>query len=708
MAITTIAEEKARYKQMLVDWFVSFFMVLFIHYFLVLVFNINDMILSGISKTITATNMTGFYQLMRDEAHSVKFTTGWYAAIAYLALVIMMVKFAWKYSKRLLSAYILVILSPMVAISYALDKIKDGRSQSLGRWLKEIAFTVLIQSAHALIYAVFMIGIVGQIVQGTDLLQVIGGIVFLIIAIGFMDEVEKIFETIFGFKKSEILGEVLDSSFEMFAKFKIAKTWTKRAWSFTKAAVRAPRKAIHFIGDYSESGRRAETKLYGRFDEMKQRYEAGKNGENPELKKPTMTGSEKLIELQRRTEAVKLKNRKKTVDKTRKALGSSVSNTAKGLSGLFNHPMAALTMFVAAGSSMKSFTKNVRRNISGFKNDTTEAWKERTVFTGKAKGKIELLNNIHEQDVKLYETTQKLFTDEKRIIVKGYKEDATPEEKQKAQTVEKILLHDLSEASRIFPKVRVREVYDEIILEETAAPKKTEREDKTSEIEVEQTKKAAKNNGVPNTENTNSNQTNNSETSALQMIDKTVDKLEANDKKLKVNKEEFHDNLKEELKRAMLDQVLGNENPIKVTFNEELQNSIKQIQREARSNTRGRPSKQAKIEKQRRAEEAIEAVIEDYLKDENNKNETIESLSVEDTSNMITRALNREGSIRRNYTILRNRQSDEIKKELKEYEPILNQAIELRNRYIDTIGTKRETTINVVKAIREGYSKIKK
>ncbi len=159
MAITSIAEEKAKYKQMLVDWFVSFVIVLFLHFFIILVLRLNDTLIITLGKLVNANNssIASFYTQMREQAHSVSFNTGWLATFVYLALVITLAKYIWKYANRLLSMYILIIFTPVVAVSYALDKIKDNRSQALGKWMKEIAYTVLIQSVHALIYVVFMV-----------------------------------------------------------------------------------------------------------------------------------------------------------------------------------------------------------------------------------------------------------------------------------------------------------------------------------------------------------------------------------------------------------------------------------------------------------------------------------------------------------------------------------------------------------------------
>ena len=132
----------------------------------------------------------------------------------YIALVVLMVKYAWKYAKRMLSGYILIMLSPLVAISYAIDKIKDNRSQSLSKWLKEVSFTVLVQSLHVLVFVTFEAGIIHQIAKsGGNFIQFAGMTVFMIIAVNFMESAEKVLMGILGFESSSILKESMESTF---------------------------------------------------------------------------------------------------------------------------------------------------------------------------------------------------------------------------------------------------------------------------------------------------------------------------------------------------------------------------------------------------------------------------------------------------------------------------------------------------------------
>ena len=46
MAISSVAEEKAKYKRMLTDWVVSLVLLFVLHYIMILIININDAIVS--------------------------------------------------------------------------------------------------------------------------------------------------------------------------------------------------------------------------------------------------------------------------------------------------------------------------------------------------------------------------------------------------------------------------------------------------------------------------------------------------------------------------------------------------------------------------------------------------------------------------------------------------------------------------------------
>lgn len=366
MAITNIAEEKAEYKRMLVDWFVSFFIVMFIHYYIIAIMNINDFLVTNIQAQ---SNMASLYENVREMAHSIKFTDGWYGTILYIALVWYMVKYAWKYIKRLLSVFILIILSPLVGISYAIDKIKDNRSQSLGRWLKEIAFTVLLQSAHALVYTVFMVGIVKTISSNNSVLQCVGACVFLVIAVNFMEAIEDIFETILGLKNSANTKETMDSSFEAIAKVKMAKDVVKGYYSFGKGLVKGTagvtRKTLEIVSPVMPSAKRALEKR----DAFMEGYNEGKTGtrfNEANLEEMRKNGGITTI----RNEIVSEANRQQQKVAQEEKLAKDVFNTSKGIVSnafkappmLLKNPLAFIAFASSTGVMAKKMITTLKRN----------------------------------------------------------------------------------------------------------------------------------------------------------------------------------------------------------------------------------------------------------------------------------------------------------------------------------------------------------
>lgn len=60
------------------------------------------------------------------------------------------------YFKRLFMVAILIAIFPLIMMSYAIDKMGDGKSQTLSLWLKELLANVFLQSIHAVIYVVLI------------------------------------------------------------------------------------------------------------------------------------------------------------------------------------------------------------------------------------------------------------------------------------------------------------------------------------------------------------------------------------------------------------------------------------------------------------------------------------------------------------------------------------------------------------------------
>ena len=52
---------------------------------------------------------------------------------------------------------LLIVVSPLIIVTYSIDKAGDGKAQVFSSWLKEYSVNMLIQPLHALIYAIFVL-----------------------------------------------------------------------------------------------------------------------------------------------------------------------------------------------------------------------------------------------------------------------------------------------------------------------------------------------------------------------------------------------------------------------------------------------------------------------------------------------------------------------------------------------------------------------
>lgn len=154
MAISSVSEEKAKYKKMLKDWVVSFIILMTMHYIMILIIQVNEQILTFLREGVA--NESSLYEQLLIRAYDMRLSVGVPATLMYIVLVVFSALYFVAYLKRFFTLIILTIFSPIIAISYAIDKVKDGKSQSFTGWLKEYIYTVIMQSIHALLYVIFV------------------------------------------------------------------------------------------------------------------------------------------------------------------------------------------------------------------------------------------------------------------------------------------------------------------------------------------------------------------------------------------------------------------------------------------------------------------------------------------------------------------------------------------------------------------------
>ena len=117
--------------------------------------------------------------------------------LIYIVLVIFTFIFLFTYVKRVIYMAFLTMIAPLVAMTYPIDKINDGKAQAFDRWLKEYIFNLLIQPLHLLLYTI-LIGSAMDLVSTSP--------IYVIFALGFMVPAEKLMRKFFGFEKADTPG----------------------------------------------------------------------------------------------------------------------------------------------------------------------------------------------------------------------------------------------------------------------------------------------------------------------------------------------------------------------------------------------------------------------------------------------------------------------------------------------------------------------
>ena len=209
MAISTVASEKAQFKQLLLAWFIGLTVAMFIHFFMVIVLFINESLLNVIfnNSNTTIESELSLYDTIRTKAYSVKISEGFTATIMYAFLVYILIRYIGMYTKRYLIVNILAILAPLIGIKYAFDKAKSGKSNAISGWMYEFALNVLVQTVHAILY----IMLIGMAVKLSS--KSLSGFAVSLVLLNFIIKADNIVMRIFNFKRAGMVGEIVEDGF---------------------------------------------------------------------------------------------------------------------------------------------------------------------------------------------------------------------------------------------------------------------------------------------------------------------------------------------------------------------------------------------------------------------------------------------------------------------------------------------------------------
>lgn len=175
MAISTVASAQAKYKKMLINW-VAAIMIVFLMHFMIIVISYVLKIGLGIFKDIAKSwQLEGFEKQIFDNAVTNLSANGFnvFASVVIIwVLTWYQVKFFLYYMHRTLEVHFLVIVAPLVTITYPIDKMGDGKAQAFGTLIKELVIKSSMQLIHSVVYLVF-IGTAGVIAVSQPLVAIV-------------------------------------------------------------------------------------------------------------------------------------------------------------------------------------------------------------------------------------------------------------------------------------------------------------------------------------------------------------------------------------------------------------------------------------------------------------------------------------------------------------------------------------------------------
>lgn len=161
MAIATVAEEKAKYKKMLTSWFIGLVLIFVIHYIIIIMLRLSSEFINFIKTAIeTDTSTSGMEKdILGNLWNTLNKTDGAqkiYIVILYMVLTYYELKFFIMYMFRVFKVFILTIIAPIIALTYPIDTIGDGRAQAFNHWFRMIMMEIFVQPIQLVIYIIFV------------------------------------------------------------------------------------------------------------------------------------------------------------------------------------------------------------------------------------------------------------------------------------------------------------------------------------------------------------------------------------------------------------------------------------------------------------------------------------------------------------------------------------------------------------------------
>jgi hypothetical protein len=223
--IKSTGREKEKYKAMMIDWVKGIMLLFFMPYMIKCAIMANEGLV-GLVYTNVIQNSGGSGPLSKAQNASPSFkkdnssakaalgerknetsngdlmilyrnktldTGNLVYGLVYIFLLKQLLGLLLMYFRRMISVLILIVVFPFIAVTYAVDKIKDGQAQIYNSWLKELFLNIFMQFFQAIVYCaiMFLVGaLLGEASSGANVLM-------MTIAINFITKSETLLRSLF-------------------------------------------------------------------------------------------------------------------------------------------------------------------------------------------------------------------------------------------------------------------------------------------------------------------------------------------------------------------------------------------------------------------------------------------------------------------------------------------------------------------------------
>lgn len=160
ITISSVASDKAKYKQLLIDWIVAICLLIFMHYIMMFAVNIVESLIDMISYS---EGTEDFINLARTQAGmpvseetKVTLSSKFFWSVIYLVLFMYTLIFTWQYLKRVIKLAFLTLIAPIMALSYPIDKMTDGQAQGINKFFKDYIYELAVPIVHLIVWDILI------------------------------------------------------------------------------------------------------------------------------------------------------------------------------------------------------------------------------------------------------------------------------------------------------------------------------------------------------------------------------------------------------------------------------------------------------------------------------------------------------------------------------------------------------------------------